>query len=292
MSGPTLRRRQVGGLAVGALAAGALPKAAFAADPTTFVSGNALPGNLDPHQVYDVPMQGLMLNAYDNLYRYQGDPPKIVPWLAESHTVSPDGLDLGIQAPAQRQVPRRQPAHRRGCGLFSFRRVLALALAPSSAFLKILKPESITARRSAHRALQARDVLCAVLRGDPLDQHRQSAGHQGQREGRRLGQDVARLQRRGIGCLQDRPGRLPSARISRHGDLPRSLPGLGRQSQAGEEDRLPTDQGDVDPHPGAAQRHASTAPTPTCRPTRWRRSTSPRSPTSRRTWSCGPSSSA
>ena len=104
-----------------------------------------MPANLDPHQVYDVPMQGLMLNAYDNLYRYQGDPPKIVPWLAESHTVSADGLDLGIQAPAQSQVPRRQPAHRRGCGLFSFQRVLALALAPSSAFLKILKPDGITA---------------------------------------------------------------------------------------------------------------------------------------------------
>src|SRR5947207_13412654 len=89
---PTLGRRQVGGLAAGALAAATLPRTAFAADPTTFVSGNALPANLDPHQVYDVPMQGLMLNAYDNLYRYQGDPPKIVPWLAESHPVSPAGL--------------------------------------------------------------------------------------------------------------------------------------------------------------------------------------------------------
>ena len=38
-------------------------------------------------------MQSMMLNAYDNLYRYQGDPPKIVPWLAESHTVSEDGLN-------------------------------------------------------------------------------------------------------------------------------------------------------------------------------------------------------
>ena len=117
MNGPLTRRRTLGGLAAGALAAGALPRTASAADTTTFVSGTQLPANLDPHQVYDVPMQGLMLNAYDNLYRYQGDPPKIVPWLAESHTVSADGLDLGIQAPAQSQVPRRQPAHRRGCGL-------------------------------------------------------------------------------------------------------------------------------------------------------------------------------
>src|SRR5229473_2916119 len=89
--GPLLGRRQLGGLAAGALAAGALPTA-WAADTGTFVSGFGLPMNLDPHQVCDVPMQALMLNAYDNLYRYQGDPPQIVPWLAESHTVSEDGL--------------------------------------------------------------------------------------------------------------------------------------------------------------------------------------------------------
>ena len=32
------------------------------------------------------------LNAYDNLYRYEDNPPKMQPWLAESHAVSPDGL--------------------------------------------------------------------------------------------------------------------------------------------------------------------------------------------------------
>ena len=95
--GPVLRRRQIGTLAAGAVAVGALPAlripSASAADASTFVSGFGLPLNLDPHQVYDVPMQSMMLNAYDNLYRYQGDPPKIVPWLAESHTVSEDGLN-------------------------------------------------------------------------------------------------------------------------------------------------------------------------------------------------------
>src|SRR6188472_2188228 len=87
-----LGRRQAGGLVAGAMIAGAMP-AARAADATTLVSGFALPGNLDPHQVFDVPMQAVMLNAYDNLYRYQNDPPEIVPWLAESHTVTPDGLN-------------------------------------------------------------------------------------------------------------------------------------------------------------------------------------------------------
>ena len=104
--GPVLRRRQIGTLAAGAACrrrlAGAARSVRQAADASTFVSGFGLPVNLDPHQVYDVPMQSMMLNAYDNLYRYEGDPPKMQPWLAESHTVSADGLDLGIQAAARR----------------------------------------------------------------------------------------------------------------------------------------------------------------------------------------------
>ncbi len=107
--GPVLRRRQIGTLAAGAVAVGALPAvripSASAADASTFVSGFGLPLNLDPHQVYDVPMQSMMLNAYDNLYRYQGDPPKIVPWLAESHTVSEDGLNWEFKLRPGAEVP-------------------------------------------------------------------------------------------------------------------------------------------------------------------------------------------
>ena len=38
---------------------------------------------VDPHQIFDVPMQLYSLNTYDNLYRYQGNPPKLEPWLAQ-----------------------------------------------------------------------------------------------------------------------------------------------------------------------------------------------------------------
>jgi peptide/nickel transport system substrate-binding protein len=38
---------------------------------------------LDPHVKYDVPAAAFNLNMYDNLLRYQGNPPEIVPWLAE-----------------------------------------------------------------------------------------------------------------------------------------------------------------------------------------------------------------
>ena len=140
-----IRRRQMGGLAAGALIAGALPAGySFAADTGTLVSGFGLPMNLDPHQVYDVPMQAMMLNAYDNLYRYENDPPEIVPWLAESHTVSEDGLvwEFKLRSGAKFHDGSAITAED---VVYSFRRVLALALGPAGAFLKILKPENVTA---------------------------------------------------------------------------------------------------------------------------------------------------
>ena len=87
---PMLGRRQAAGLAAGALVAAPCGRAGRRR--LDLCQRLGLPINLDPHQVYDVPMQSMMLNAYDNLYRYQNDPPQIVPWLAESHTVSDDGL--------------------------------------------------------------------------------------------------------------------------------------------------------------------------------------------------------
>ncbi len=68
---------------------------AFAAGPaaaeSVMVWGDNLPSNLDPHALYDVPSSFIQLNVYDNLYRYEGNPPQLKPWLAESYTASRDG---------------------------------------------------------------------------------------------------------------------------------------------------------------------------------------------------------
>jgi peptide/nickel transport system substrate-binding protein len=58
---------------------------------SVMVWGDNLPANLDPHVPYDVPSSFIQLNVYDNLYRYEGNPPQIKPWLAESYTASRDG---------------------------------------------------------------------------------------------------------------------------------------------------------------------------------------------------------
>jgi peptide/nickel transport system substrate-binding protein len=136
-----ITRRGLGGLAAAALV---VPGAAWAAENSTFVSGWGLPTNLDPHQIFDVPMQTVMLNAYDGLYRYQNDPPELVPWLAESHTVSDDGLtwDFKLRPGIKFQDGSALTADD---VVYSFHRVLGLKLAPAGAFLPILKPENVTA---------------------------------------------------------------------------------------------------------------------------------------------------
>ena len=66
-----------------ALLAFLLLAAPAAAQQRPLVWGDTLPATLDPHAVFDVPSQFILLNVYDGLYRYQGNPPQLVPWLAE-----------------------------------------------------------------------------------------------------------------------------------------------------------------------------------------------------------------
>src|SRR5438876_117096 len=80
-------------LAVIVLAAMVIATAAPALAETRFVFANESPyDTLDPHAVFDVGRVAVRLNLYDGLYRWLDNPPVLHPWLAESHTVSADGL--------------------------------------------------------------------------------------------------------------------------------------------------------------------------------------------------------
>jgi peptide/nickel transport system substrate-binding protein len=60
---------------------------------TRFVFANESPyDTMDPHAAFDVGRVAVRLNLYDGLYRWLDNPPVLQPWLAESHTVSTDGL--------------------------------------------------------------------------------------------------------------------------------------------------------------------------------------------------------
>jgi len=105
---------------------------------------NSLGRTLDPHVAQALAGSFIQLNAYDNLYRYQGNPPKMEPWLARSHTVSADGLTWEISL-------RENVKFHDGSDLtaedvvYSFRRALALKQAVASVFQLVLKPENVTA---------------------------------------------------------------------------------------------------------------------------------------------------
>src|SRR3989442_6608464 len=72
------------------LLAAALPPALA---ETRFVFANESPyDTMDPHAAFDVGRVAVRLNVYDGLYRWLDNPPVLTPWLAESHTVSADGL--------------------------------------------------------------------------------------------------------------------------------------------------------------------------------------------------------
>src|SRR5438105_15438622 len=69
----------------------AIPSAPAIAQ-TRFVFANESPyDTMDPHAAFDVGRVAVRLNLYDGLYRWLDNLPKLEPWLAESHTVSPHG---------------------------------------------------------------------------------------------------------------------------------------------------------------------------------------------------------
>ncbi len=81
-------------LAAAAALAGAVGLAASTAGAQNrFVFANESNyDTLDPHQAFDVGRVAVRLNMYDGLYRWLDNPPKLEPWLAESHQVSADRL--------------------------------------------------------------------------------------------------------------------------------------------------------------------------------------------------------
>lgn len=110
----------------------------------TLVWGDQLPAALDPHTVYDVPMQFVLLNAYDALYQYIGNPPIIEPRLALRHTVTPDGItwDYKLRPGVKFHDGSELTADD---VIYSFKRLLALNKGPAAAFKPVLKPENVTA---------------------------------------------------------------------------------------------------------------------------------------------------
>ncbi len=113
-------------------------------DKNVLVWGDTLPAGLDPHAIFDVPMQFILLNAYDTLYRYSGNPPELQPWLASAHQVSEDGLTWTFKLVPGAKFHDGSPVSANDV-VYSFRRLLGMKRGPAGAFLPVLKPDNVTA---------------------------------------------------------------------------------------------------------------------------------------------------
>ncbi|MCP8941017.1 ABC transporter substrate-binding protein [Alsobacter sp. SYSU M60028] len=79
--------------AVGALSGAGLAPAMAQARKVLVIASNQDVPNFDPHIATGYSASAFLRNVYDSLVRVEGNPVKVVPSLAESWTVSPDGME-------------------------------------------------------------------------------------------------------------------------------------------------------------------------------------------------------
>lgn len=176
---PRLTRRHLSALSLGGLLGAVSPLRA--AESGAVVYGDYLPQNLDPHQVLDVLILYVSLNAYDTLFRYQGPTPEQVPWLAESYDVSPDGLLWTVRL---RQGVRFHDGSELTSAdvVYSFQRLLGIGKAPAGPLVSVLKPDNILAPdkltvtfklESAYAPFFSTLPLVAIVNANLVKQHEQ-----------------------------------------------------------------------------------------------------------------------
>lgn len=135
--------------------------------PGEIVWADQLPGNLDPHAVFDVPMQGYMVNVYDTLYAYESNPPKLIPWLATGHTVSADGLTWTFKISQAAKFHDGSPLTAEDV-VWSFQRLLAIKRGAASAFLPVLDPANVTAPDKSTVVFKLKHAYVPFLSAVPL----------------------------------------------------------------------------------------------------------------------------
>ena len=123
-----------------AMAAAVTLAPALASGQGRYVHANNSPfDNLDPHAVFDVGRAASRINMYDGLYRWVDNPPKMIPWLAESHTVSPDGLTYTFKL--RKGVKFHDGSEMTSADVvYTMERMLAMKKGPAGLFLGSILP--------------------------------------------------------------------------------------------------------------------------------------------------------
>lgn len=135
--------------AVAAIVAGGLAATTDTAEAKNkFVFANSSAyDNLDPHAVFDVGRVASRLNLYDGLLRWEDNPPKLEPWLAESYEISDDGLTYTFKLRQGATFHDGSPIEASDV-VYSMERILALKKGAFSLFNGAVEPGTTVATDS------------------------------------------------------------------------------------------------------------------------------------------------
>ena len=169
------RRTFLKGVGLGTLSLASLsttagiPSAVWAAaKPTRFVYAWTAFDLLDPHVKYDGNAYFFNLNMYDNLLRYQGNPPEIVPWLAEIYDVTDGGRTWTFHLRSGVKFHDSSPVDAEAVR-FSFERLLTIGKAPAGVFKRMgLTSDSIRAIDSQTVEIQLNQPYGPFLAAIPI----------------------------------------------------------------------------------------------------------------------------
>src|SRR5262245_16832423 len=94
---------------------------------------------VDPHAAFDVGRVAVRLNLYDGLMRWQGNPAKLEPWIAESYDIAPDGMTYTFKL--RKGVKFHDGSEvKAGDVVYSLERILALGKGAASLFKSMIEP--------------------------------------------------------------------------------------------------------------------------------------------------------
>ena len=99
---------------------------------------------MDPSIKYDASIRTMQQAMYDALLKYVDTPPRVVPWLAESHDVSDDGLTYTFHLVKNAKFHNGDPVDAEAVR-WSFERTLTLGKGPAWMLNAFLQAENISA---------------------------------------------------------------------------------------------------------------------------------------------------
>ncbi|MFT6556352.1 ABC transporter substrate-binding protein [Sneathiella sp.] len=106
------------------------------------VAGRQPVDTLDPSIKYNASIRMMQQALYDGLVKYEGTPPRVVPWLAESWDVSEDGKSWTFNLAKNAKFHNGDPVTAEAVA-FSFKRTMQINKGPSWMLAGFLKQEGI-----------------------------------------------------------------------------------------------------------------------------------------------------